>query len=119
VLGYARHDCPACDFLCAPVKAVRELVNGLKSAGRPADFSLFEANEAFGIQLPFFAEAWPGLAMNLHGGAIALGHPLGAAGARIITTLLHAMRRYGHARGLATICYGGGGGYAMAFELVA
>ena len=119
VLGYARYDSPACDFLGAPVEAVRELVDGLKAAGRPADFSLLEANEAFGIQLPRFAEAWRGREMNVHGGAIALGHPLGAAGARITTTLLHAMRHYGHARGLATICYGGGGGYAMAFELVA
>jgi acetyl-CoA C-acetyltransferase len=57
--------------------------------------------------------------INVHGGAIALGHPLGAAGARILTTLVHAMRRYGHRLGLAAICYGGGGAYAMALEALA
>lgn len=119
VLGYARYDCPAAEFLSAPVKAANELVEGLRATGRPADFGIIEANEAFGIQLPLFAAAWPGAKLNVHGGAIALGHPLGAAGARISTTLLYAMQRYGERRGIATICYGGGGGYAMAFELVA
>ncbi len=118
VLGYARVDSPACDFLQAPVEAARELTEALKAAGRECDFSIVEANEAFGIQLPLFLEAFAGMALNVHGGAIALGHPLGAAGARILTTLLYAMRRYGHKRGLATICYGGGGGYAMGVEAI-
>jgi len=116
VLGYARVDGPPSDFLSAPVKASRELMDGLRAAGRAADFTIVEANEAFGIQLPLFEEAFQGMAMNVHGGAIALGHPLGAAGARITTTLLYAMRRYRHQRGLAAICYGGGGGYALAVE---
>lgn len=118
VLGYARVDASGHGFLSAPVEAARELTAGLKAAGKPSDFAIVEANEAFGVQLPLFAAVWPPRAINVHGGAIALGHPLGAAGARIITTLLYAMRRYGHPRGLAAICYGGGGGYAMAFELV-
>jgi acetyl-CoA C-acetyltransferase len=118
VLGYARVDGSPCDFLSAPVQAARELTAGLRAAGRPAHFTIVEANEAFGIQLPLFAEAFAGMALNLHGGAIALGHPLGAAGARITTTLLYAMRRYRHQLGLAAICYGGGGGYALAVEAV-
>lgn len=116
VLGYARVDTPAADFLSAPVTAVQELVGALRAARKPADFTIIEANEAFGIQLPLFAEAFAGMTINVHGGAIALGHPLGAAGARITTTLLYAMQRYGHRRGLSAICYGGGGGYALAVE---
>jgi acetyl-CoA C-acetyltransferase len=56
--------------------------------------------------------------LNVHGGAIALGHPIGASGARILVTLIHALKRYGKARGLAAICHGMGGGVAMAVELV-
>jgi len=116
VIGYARVDSPACDFLGAPVVAANELRDAMKAAGAPPDIGIVEANEAFGIQLPLFDEAFKGMPINVHGGAIALGHPLGAAGARITTTLLYAMRRYGHKRGLAAICYGGGGGYALAVE---
>ena len=116
VIGFARVDCTAADFLSAPVTAAGELRQGMAAAGQPDDFGIVEANEAFGIQLPLFDEAFKGMALNVHGGAIALGHPLGAAGARITTTLLYAMRHYGHRRGLSAICYGGGGGYAMAVE---
>jgi acetyl-CoA C-acetyltransferase len=116
VIGFARVDSPACDFLAAPVVASDELRAAMGSAGQPDGLAIVEANEAFGIQLPLFHQAFAGMALNVHGGAIALGHPLGAAGARITTTLLYAMKRYGHKRGLATICYGGGGGYALALE---
>jgi acetyl-CoA C-acetyltransferase len=116
VLGYARVDGVPSEYLSAPVKAAELLLGKLKDAGKPADFTIAEANEAFGIQLPLFHRAFKGMDINVHGGAIALGHPLGAAGARILTTLLYAMRRYDHRRGFATICYGGGGGYAMAVE---
>lgn len=116
ILGCARRDGPPADYISAPVAAVQELLDALRGAGRPADFTIIEANEAFGVQLPLFAEAFQGMDMNVHGGAIALGHPLGSAGARILTTLLHAMRRHQHRLGLATICYGGGGAYAMAVE---
>jgi acetyl-CoA C-acetyltransferase len=116
VIGFARVDSPACDFLAAPVAASDELREAIRAAGQPDDVGVVEANEAFGIQLPLFDQAFAGTALNVHGGAIALGHPLGAAGARITTTLLYAMKRYGHRRGLATICYGGGGGYALAVE---
>ncbi len=116
VLGYARVDGPAPEYLLAPVKAAQLLFRELEAARVPADFTLAEANEAFGIQLPLFHRAFDGVDINVHGGAIALGHPLGSAGARILTTLLYAMKRYDHRRGFATICYGGGGGYAMAVE---
>jgi acetyl-CoA C-acetyltransferase len=118
VLGYARLDGPASEYLIAPVRASQLLFRELEAAGRPTDFTIAEANEAFGIQLPLFHDAFPGAEINVHGGAVALGHPLGSAGARITTTLLYAMRRYGHRRGFSTICYGGGGGYALALESV-
>jgi acetyl-CoA C-acetyltransferase len=119
ILGYARLDGPASDYVAAPVRVVSHLTDALRAAGRPTDFTIIEVNEAFGVQLPMFAEAFQGMEINVHGGAIALGHPLGAAGARILTTLVHAMRRYGHRLGLAAICYGGGGAYAMALEALA
>lgn len=116
VTAFARAHCPAPDFLSAPAAAAREISNALRAAGRSADFPVIEANEAFGIQLPFFEESFPGAAINPHGGAVALGHPLGAAGARLLTTLLAAMERLGHSRGLVTLCFGGGGAVAMAVE---
>jgi acetyl-CoA C-acetyltransferase len=116
VMGFARVDGPPSEFLIAPIKAVSLLSTELEAAGCPTDFTIAEANEAFGVQLPLYHRAFQGVELNVHGGAIALGHPLGAAGARITTTLLYAMKRYGHRRGFATICYGGGGGYAMAVE---
>lgn len=116
VTGFARIDGPPSEFLIAPVKAVELLSLEMKAAHSPTDFTIAEANEAFGVQLPLFHRAFDRVEINVHGGAIALGHPLGAAGARITTTLLYAMRRYGHRRGFATICYGGGGGYALAVE---
>jgi len=116
VLGYGRVDGPAAQCLTAPVAAVRELVEAMAAAGDRRAFGIIEANEAFAVQIPLFEEAFSGLEMNVHGGAVALGHPFGSAGVRILTTLLYAMRRYGHRRGIATICYGGGGAYAIAVE---
>ena len=116
VVGYARVDGPAPEYLIAPIKAAEMLFRELEAAGEPRDFTIAEANEAFGIQVPLFEEAFGGMEVNVHGGAVAMGHPLGAAGARILTTLLYAMGRYEHRRGFAAICYGGGGGYALAVE---
>ncbi|MFB3880736.1 MAG: acetyl-CoA C-acyltransferase [Armatimonadota bacterium] len=117
VMGFSRLDGPPSDFLIAPVKSARMLIEELGESGRATGFAIAECNEAFGIQLPLFHRAFPGVEINVHGGAIALGHPLGAAGARITTTLLHAMKRYGRRRGFATLCYGGGGGYTLALEM--
>ena len=114
VLGYARIDGPPEEFLDAPVRAGQALVAGLGAES----FGIIEANEAFAVQIPEFEQGFPGLALNVHGGATALGHPLGSAGVRLLTTLLYAMKRYGHRRGLTAICYGGGGGYAIAVEAI-
>ena len=101
------------------VPAVRRLLDQL-SLGLD-DFDLVEVNEAFAAQvlacdreLRFDADR-----LNVNGGAIALGHPIGATGARITTTLLHEMQRRGARRGLATLCISGGMGLAAAFERVA
>ncbi len=101
----------------APVGAVRKL---LKKTGLTiSDFDLVEANEAFAAQaLAVIGEL--GInpdRVNVHGGAIALGHPIGASGARIIVTLIHALRQKGKQLGLATLCLGGGGGMAMAVRV--
>ncbi|MBI4465390.1 MAG: thiolase family protein [Acidobacteria bacterium] len=100
----------------APVPAVRKL---LQKLGRKlADFDLIELNEAFAAQvlacdreLHFDRDK-----LNVHGGAIALGHPIGCSGTRIVATLLHAMRQRGARLGLATLCMSGGLGMAMALE---
>lgn len=101
-----------------PVPAVRALLD--KTGLRLADIDLIELNEAFAAQvlachrdLGFDLDR-----MNVYGGAIALGHPIGATGARITTTLIHAMRRRGARRGLATLCISGGLGIALLLESV-
>jgi acetyl-CoA C-acetyltransferase len=83
-----------------------------------ADIDLIEANEAFAAQsLAVGRElGWDPSRVNVNGGAIALGHPIGASGARILTTLLHEMQRRGAQTGLATLCVGGGQGISMIVE---
>jgi acetyl-CoA C-acetyltransferase len=79
---------------------------------------LFELNEAFGVQaLAVIRDlGLDGAKVNVHGGAVAIGHPIGASGARVLTTLVHAMGRYGKARGIAALCLGGGNAVALAVE---
>ncbi len=99
-----------------PIPATRKL---LERIGGDADqFDLVELNEAFAAQsIPCVRELGLDPArVNVHGGAIALGHPVGCSGARIVVTLLHAMRRHGARKGLATLCIGVGQGLAMAVE---
>lgn len=101
-------------FTVAPVGAMRRLFDKL-GAG-PADFDLYEINEAFAV-VPLAAIEDLGLEpsrVNVHGGAVALGHPIGASGARIVVTLLHALRQRGGGRGMASICIGGGEALALA-----
>ncbi|MFL6278807.1 MAG: thiolase family protein [Vicinamibacterales bacterium] len=99
-----------------PVPAMRKLCQrtGLKMA----DFDLVELNEAFAAQVLAVLrdEPIPGEKLNVNGGAIALGHPIGCTGTRIVVTLLYEMRRRGARRGLATLCVSGGMGMAMALE---
>lgn len=105
-------------FTTAPVGAVQK---ALKKAGWSVeDVDLWEVNEAFAVvPMALMAELnVPHDKVNVHGGACALGHPIGASGARIIVTLIHALQRHGKKKGVATLCIGGGEGTAMAIELL-
>lgn len=102
----------------APIPAVQRVLE--KTGLSIQDFELFENNEAFSINSVLFRDML-GVSydqLNVHGGAIALGHPIGCSGARIVTTLVHSMHRYGVSRGMAAICHGTGGGTAVALERV-
>ena len=103
-------------MLMTPVQAVQKLM--AKVGWALDDVDLFELNEAFSAQAVAVIREL-GLdpeKVNVHGGAVALGHPIGASGARILTTLLYAMRRRNATRGVATLCLGGGNGVALAIE---
>jgi acetyl-CoA C-acetyltransferase len=104
--------------LMTPVEAVRRVVS--KAGWRIEDVDLFEINEAFSSQMvAVIAELGiDPLTVNVHGGAVALGHPIGASGARILTTLLYALTHRGQRRGIAALCLGGGNGVALAVERV-
>jgi acetyl-CoA C-acetyltransferase len=84
------------------------------------DYDLIEANEAFASQAVAdgIGLGWDAERVNVHGGAIALGHPIGASGARVLVTLLHALADRGGRRGIATLCLGGGDAVALAVERV-
>jgi acetyl-CoA C-acetyltransferase len=103
--------------MMSPVYAVRKIWE--KTGWSPAKVDLFEVNEAFSVQLVAVMRELelPPDRVNVNGGAIALGHPIGASGARILTTLLYALRDRGQARGVATLCLGGGNGVALAVEM--
>ncbi len=103
-------------FTLAPAKAIPAVLQKASLVLR--DIDLFEVNEAFAVVNLAVAQEL-GLDMsrlNVHGGAVALGHPIGASGARILVTLLYAMQRYGKRRGLATLCIGGGEAAALVVE---
>ncbi|MFA5538022.1 MAG: acetyl-CoA C-acyltransferase [Gemmobacter sp.] len=118
VLGHASHAQAPADFPTAPVPAARRLLDRL--GWSVADVDLWEVNEAFAVvPMAFMAETGaPHDRVNVNGGACALGHPIGASGARIIVTLLHALEARGLKRGVAAICIGGGEGTAIAIERV-
>ena len=105
-------------FTTAPVGATQKTL--AKAGWQVADVDLWEVNEAFAVvPMALMHELQvPHDRVNVHGGACALGHPIGASGARILVTLIHALQSRGHKRGLATLCIGGGEGTAMAIELV-
>ena len=102
----------------APVAAVERLLE--KTGTTLEDYDLLEVNEAFAAQVLANGKVlgWDWEKVNVNGGAIALGHPIGATGTRLVVTLLHALRQRGLKRGLAALCHGGGGAVAMSFELV-
>jgi acetyl-CoA C-acetyltransferase len=116
--AWGRHAQEPAWFTTAPVAAARQ---ALQRAGwAAADVDLWEVNEAFAVVPLAFARelAVPAERLNVRGGAIALGHPIGASGARILVTLLAALRERGARRGLAAVCIGGGEGLALAVELI-
>ena len=106
------------DFNTAPISAIQSVLN--KAGMSIDDIDLFEVNEAFAVTA-LAAKGTLGIPvekMNVHGGAIALGHPIGASGARVLTTLLHALKRHGKKYGLATLCIGGGEASAVIVEAI-
>ena len=116
IRGHASHAHEPGWFATAPIPAARKLLDRLGWSVQDVD--LWEVNEAFAV-VPMAFMRDMGIArdkMNVHGGACALGHPIGASGARIIVTLLNAMERYDLKRGVAAICIGGGEGTAIAIE---
>lgn len=118
ITGYATGGLAPEWVMMAPEVATRKLCALLRCS--PADFDLVEMNEAFSVQmvalqrqLEIDPARW-----NVHGGAVALGHPIGCSGARVLVTLLHALVRHGKARGLAGLCLGGGNAVTLAVELL-
>jgi acetyl-CoA C-acetyltransferase len=99
-----------------PVSATQRCLD--KAGWQLADLDLIEANEAFAAQALAVGKAlqWDASKVNVNGGAIALGHPIGASGCRVLVTLLHEMIKRDAKKGLATLCIGGGQGVALAIE---
>jgi acetyl-CoA C-acetyltransferase len=118
ISGYATGAVAPRELFFAPVKAVRRV---MERDGRSiGDYDLIEANEAFAVQALADGRelGWDWDRVNVHGGAVALGHPIGASGARILVTLLSAMQQRGANTGLATLCLGGGDAVALSVERV-
>ncbi|SFV03598.1 acetyl-CoA C-acyltransferase [Pseudoduganella namucuonensis] len=118
ILGHATNALAPNQFTVAPIGAIEKLFK--KTGWSAKDVDLFEINEAFAA-VPMAAMREldiPHAKVNVHGGACALGHPIGASGARIIVTLIGALKRTGGKRGVAALCIGGGEATAMAIELV-
>ena len=118
IVAHAAHAQEPSAFTTAPVGAINKCLE--KAGWTIDDVDLFEVNEAFAC-VAMFAMHDLGIAhdkMNVHGGATALGHPIGASGARIITTLVAALQHYGKTRGIASLCIGGGEATALAIELI-
>lgn len=117
IIGQATHSQEPNLFATAPIGALRKLSE--RTGWALKDVDLFEVNEAFAVVAMAAMRDLdlPHDKVNVHGGACALGHPIGASGARVIVTLLNALERYGMKRGMATLCIGGGEATALAVEL--
>lgn len=115
--GHATHAQEPGQFTTAPVPAIRKLLD--KVGWQVSDVDLFEINEAFAVVAMLAAKdlGIPRDRLNVNGGACALGHPIGATGARLVVTLLHALKARGLKRGVASLCIGGGEATALAIEL--
>jgi len=118
VVGHSTHAQEPGWFTTAPVGAIRKLYD--RTGWNTGSVDLFEINEAFAVvtMAAMKEHGLPHEKVNVHGGACALGHPIGASGARILVTLIGALRKYGLRRGVASLCIGGGEATAMAIELV-
>lgn len=117
IVAHATHAQAPEWFTTAPIGAVRKLLD--KAHWAVADVDLWEVNEAFAVvPMALMQELQlPHAQVNVHGGACVLGHPIGASGARILVTLIYALRRHGQRKGVATLCIGGGEATAIALEL--
>ena len=118
VTGYSTGGGEPREIFFAPVHAVRSLMS--RAGTTIGDYDLIEANEAFAVQALADGRelGWDWDRVNVHGGAVALGHPIGASGARVLTTLLYALRDRGGSTGLATLCLGGGNAVALSVEML-
>lgn len=118
IKAHATHSQAPAWYTTAPIPAIRKLLD--KAAWAVGDVDLFEINEAFAVVAMAAARdlGIPRDRLNVNGGACALGHPIGATGARLIVTLLHALERQGRTRGVAALCIGGGEATAIAIERV-
>ncbi len=118
VVAYTTSGVAPRDIFIAPVLAVRQVLE--KAEWTPGDVDLYELNEAFAAQMLACDKELrlDEEKVNVHGGALALGHPIGASGARVLTTLLYALERHDLKRGVAALCLGGGNAVAMAVERV-
>jgi len=117
IIGQATSGLAPGMVMMTPVEAVRKVAQ--KIGWDLKDVDLFEINEAFSVQLVAVMRELgiDPARVNVHGGAVALGHPIGASGARVLTTLLYAMKRRGANRGIASLCLGGGNGVALAVQM--
>ena len=118
IIAHASHAQEPQWFTTAPVKAIQKLL--AKAGWTPNDIDLYEINEAFAVvTMAAISELeLPIDKVNIHGGACALGHPIGASGARILVTLIHALKRQQKSRGVAALCIGGGEATAIAIEVL-
>jgi acetyl-CoA C-acetyltransferase len=118
VIGQSTHAQEPGWFTTAPVGAMAKLFQ--RTGWTAKDVDLYEINEAFAVvtMAAMKEHNLPHEKVNVHGGACALGHPIGASGARILVTLIGALRKYGLRRGVASLCIGGGEATAMAIERV-
>ncbi|HEY6409705.1 MAG TPA: acetyl-CoA C-acyltransferase, partial [Ktedonobacteraceae bacterium] len=117
ITGYASAAITPRYIFAAPTRAVKRLLE--RTGMKIGDFDLIEVNEAFAAQALANGKEldWDWSRVNVNGGAIALGHPIGSSGSRVLITLIHELRRRGGGRGLATLCLGGGGAVAMSVEV--
>jgi len=118
VTAYATGSVEPKELFFAPILAVQNLMQ--KEGKQIGDYELIEANEAFAVQALADGQGlgWDWSRVNVNGGAVALGHPIGASGARVLTTLLYAMQDRGKATGLAALCLGGGSAVALSVERI-